>query len=183
MNIEKLKKCYKCNNIKKESEFHNQKTRKIQSHCKQCSLLISKEYYKNNKSRQNYFKKYRLDNLGKIRKQQREYMKTKRKNNILYNLRNRFSVLIRYSLKNNKHSKWEKILNYTLEDLKKHLEVKFENGMTWDHFLKGNIHIDHIVPMIKFNIKSEYDNEFKRCWSLTNLQPLWAKDNLRKGCK
>ena len=47
----------------------------------------------------------------------------------------------------------------------------------------GQWHIDHIKPVHLFNYKSTDDEEFKECWSLNNLQPLWAKDNFKKGAK
>jgi hypothetical protein len=62
-------------------------------------------------------------------------------------------------------------------DLKKNIESKFIDGMTWDNY--GEWHIDHIKPISSFN-KNE---EPKIVNSLDNLQPLWAFDNLSKGCK
>ena len=61
-----------------------------------------------------------------------------------------------------------------------HLEKQFTDGMTWEKFLRGEIWMDHIKPISKFNYVSSEDIEFKECWSLNNLQPLWAKDNRRK---
>ena len=65
------------------------------------------------------------------------------------------------------------------EDLEKHLESKFEEGMSWDNY--GEWHIDHIIPQSHFDINSADCEEFKKCWSLENLQPLWKKDNLKKS--
>ena len=79
--------------------------------------------------------------------------------------------------KNGKH--WEDIVGYTVQDLVAHLESKFQNGMTWDNY--GQWHIDHIKPIARFNILEVGDDEFKMCWSLDNLQPLWAGDNIRKS--
>jgi hypothetical protein len=68
---------------------------------------------------------------------------------------------------------------YTLADLRLHLEKQFTRGMNWDRFNAAEIHIDHIVPLSAFDLsKSE---EFKAAWALTNLRPLWAKQNLRKA--
>ena len=50
--------------------------------------------------------------------------------------------------------------------------------MTWDNH--GEWHIDHIVPISFFEYDSTDDVEFKYCWSLYNLQPLWSGENLRK---
>jgi hypothetical protein len=53
--------------------------------------------------------------------------------------------------------------------------------MTWMNY--GEWHIDHILPIDSFNFQSYEDYQFKECWSLENLQPLWAIDNIRKGNK
>jgi hypothetical protein len=53
--------------------------------------------------------------------------------------------------------------------------------MSWDNY--GRWHVDHIKPMVSFNIKEPTDKEFQECWSLKNLQPLWGEDNLSKGSK
>ena len=47
----------------------------------------------------------------------------------------------------------------------------------------GEWHIDHIVPLASFVIAGPDDPELRRAWALTNLRPLWAKDNMRKGAK
>lgn len=73
------------------------------------------------------------------------------------------------------------LLGYGIEDLRQHLERQFTSGMTWDAFCSGEIHIDHVVPIATFDLNEE--SEVRRCWSLPNLQPLWALDNLRKGAK
>ena len=82
--------------------------------------------------------------------------------------------------KNRKH--WEDIVGYTIEDLKTHLESQFTLWMSWDNY--GQYwHIDHKKPKSLFKFTSYEDDEFKRCWSLNNLQPLEADVNLRKGNK
>ena len=53
--------------------------------------------------------------------------------------------------------------------------------MGWDNY--GEWHVDHIRPIASFNFESVDCAEFKECWSLDNLQPLWAFDNLSKGTK
>jgi hypothetical protein len=73
------------------------------------------------------------------------------------------------------------LLGYTLEELMKHLESQFLPGMTWNNY--GEWHIDHIKPDSLFNYGTTEDEGFKKSWSLENLQPLWAKDNLRKSNK
>jgi uncharacterized protein (DUF2249 family) len=75
--------------------------------------------------------------------------------------------------------KWTLILDFSIQDLMQHLEANFCEGMNWENY--GEWHIDHIVPMSAFRFKSDEDTGFKKCWALSNLQPLWAHENLSKG--
>lgn len=74
------------------------------------------------------------------------------------------------------------LLGYDIDDLKIHLEAKFLPGMTWANYGRG-WHIDHIRPLSSFWYNTPEDQDFQRAWSLSNLQPLWAADNLAKGAK
>jgi hypothetical protein len=69
------------------------------------------------------------------------------------------------------------IVGCTPEFLKEHLEQQFTEGMSWDN--QGKWHIDHIIPLSSAKTEEEI---YKLC-HYTNLQPLWAEDNLNKGCK
>jgi hypothetical protein len=71
------------------------------------------------------------------------------------------------------------LVGCTIPFLKGYLEAKFTEGMTWENH--GEWHIDHIKPCASFNLLDE--TEQKKCFHYTNLQPLWAPDNLSKGCK
>lgn len=88
---------------------------------------------------------------------------------------------IREAACKSRNTKYLDLLGYRLEDLKMHLQKQFTDNMTWASFRDGDIHIDHIKPQSMFNLKDI--NEIKECWSLKNLQPLWAKDNLVKSNK
>lgn len=97
-------------------------------------------------------------------------------------LNRNISSAIWLSLKGNKRgAHWEDLVGYTIEMLKKHLEAQFVNGMTWDNY--GQWHIDHRIPKNVFNFTKPEHLDFKRCWMLENLQPLWAKENLEKYTK
>lgn len=92
----------------------------------------------------------------------------------------RMASAIRISLHGSKAGRaWESLVGYTLDDLKHYLEKYFLPGMSWENM--GQWHIDHQIPLSAFNFISPDDIDFKRCWSLKNLRPLWAKDNLSKG--
>lgn len=75
----------------------------------------------------------------------------------------------------------ESALGYTIEELKRHLERQFTKAMSWASFCSGDIHIDHIRPLSSFDM-TDFD-QVKEAWALTNLRPLWAKDNLEKRDK
>jgi hypothetical protein len=101
------------------------------------------------------------------------------KNHIRYNL----SRSINQSLKRKGSHKKGSILSnlsYSMEELKAHLESKFQPGMTWDNYGSNGWEIDHIAPDSSFKYSSMQDETFIKCWSLENLQPLWAKDNRKK---
>ena len=98
----------------------------------------------------------------------------------------RISNAIRANIRDSLHRKgldkkergWEKLVGYSIKDFMAHIEKQFQSGMAWDNY--GKWHIDHIIPVVRFKFTSTDDIEFKKCWALTNLQPLWAIDNMRK---
>jgi hypothetical protein len=97
-------------------------------------------------------------------------------------LYHRMSQSIREALRGAKRRcKWEDLLGYSVDELKAHLESQFTEGMTWDKFFGGGIHIDHIIPRMNFNYTSPNDLQFKQCWALLNLRPIWPKENSVSG--
>ncbi len=68
-----------------------------------------------------------------------------------------------------------------MEELKQHLEKQFQPGMTWNNWKFDGWHLDHIVPLCKFDLMNP--EQVKIATHYTNLQPLWAKDNLSKNGK
>jgi hypothetical protein len=108
--------------------------------------------------------------------------KRKSKRTPMERLNRNISGSLRKALKGNKNRKrWETLVGYTLKDLMDHLEKQFTEGMIWDNY--GEWHIDHIRPICSFDFTEPEDEDFKECWELSNLQPLWAKENLEKGSK
>jgi hypothetical protein len=75
----------------------------------------------------------------------------------------------------------KEVLGYTAANLKRHLERQFTQGMTWEAFCVGDIHIDHIRPLSMFDLSD--DDQMRDAWSLSNLRPLWKSDNLSKRAK
>tara|TARA_Y100000401_G_scaffold46089_1_gene35449 strand:- start:4728 stop:5501 length:774 start_codon:yes stop_codon:yes gene_type:complete len=119
------------------------------------------------------------------------YQRNLRRNNPSYAIRDRLCKIIRASLKRSGmnpgkkvRSSTEELTGCTFEKLTHHIESQFTGGMNWDVFLNGGrsgIHIDHIKPCASFDLTKE--EEQKKCFHYTNLQPLWGRDNQRKGSK
>ena len=77
----------------------------------------------------------------------------------------------------------EELLGYSAEQLVTHLQRQFTKGMTWGALLRGEIEVDHIIPVAKFRVVSHDDPEFRACWALSNLRPMWTLDNRKKSHK
>ena len=92
-------------------------------------------------------------------------------------------MLRRYLNGRKAYRPWHTLVGYTPEELRAHLERQFTKGMTWDAFMRGEIHIDHIVPQADFRFESRDEEGFRQCWALTNLRPMWARDNIAKGAR
>jgi hypothetical protein len=106
------------------------------------------------------------------------YLKNKLKTDHNYKLIHTIRVRIKDVLRG--HSKSDSTINMlgcTIEELWKHLESKFKPGMTKENH--GKWHVDHIIPCAIFDL-SKPEEQIK-CFHYTNLQPLWAIDNIRKG--
>jgi len=73
----------------------------------------------------------------------------------------------------------EQLLGYPVSAIKDRFESLFVDGMTWGKFRSGEIHIDHIKSQCLFDLSSL--DGFKECWSLDNLQPLWAAGLVKSG--
>lgn len=174
--------------------FHKQKYGKynLRPECKQCrrnrsateqqnKKLYNQSYYQSNKSKcliKN--KEYYALNKTKIQQQKIKYQSNRLKTNPYFrmtqNLRRRINSALHGK---NKSQNTLSMIGCTIEELKLYLEKQFTKGMSWDNY--GEWHIDHIKPCASFDLSLE--NEQKLCFHYTNLQPLWAEDNLRKSYK
>ena len=144
-----------------------------------------KEWSKQNREKLNeYHKEWREKNIEKHRETKRTYQKEKRHTDPIYKLISNFRTAIYIVLKENKLDKYTNYFNmvgYSAEQLKEHLEKQFNDGMSWENY--GEWHIDHIKPISSFEFDSSDDEQFKVCWSLDNLQPMWGIENIKKGNK
>ena len=145
----------------------------------------SKTWYEQNKEhRKEYLKEYRKNNVDKIRQIKRDYERNRKARDPLYKLISNFRTAIYTVLKESnvdKYGHYFDILQYTPEQLITHLELQFKDTMSWDNY--GEWHVDHKLPITHFNISEMGDEEFMRCWSLDNLQPMWGIENIRKSNK
>ena len=138
-----------------------------------------KQYYLENK-------KYLLNYNKKYNKQNKQVLNLYRKNKKLLDPQYKLSSILRTQVcaaikkqKGKKIHKTFELVGCSVEFLKKHLENQFQLGMTWNNH--GEWHVDHIKPCISFDLTNV--TEQKQCFHYTNLQPLWAEDNLSKGGK
>ncbi len=105
---------------------------------------------------------------------------------------NRYNIDKSYKIKDNLRSRVRtalkgiaksaatmELIGCTIEALIKHLEAQFANGMTWDNYGFYGWHVDHIIPCASFDLTDP--DQQKACFHYSNLQPLWAEDNLRKN--
>jgi len=139
---------------------------------------------KNKEKLKEYHTKWRIANKDNLRKKGRDWIQSKRTNDASFRFKDRIRTAVWQCLKERdilKVNSTFQLLGYSLEELMQHLEKQFTNGMTWDNY--GQWHVDHIRPMSSFNFTSPDEPEFKACWALNNLQPLWWPDNLSKGSR
>ena len=160
----------------------------------------AKKYYENNKEKIKEKDKIRfLENPEKFRniklksyhknktkdeqiERRRKYRKHKRKTDVKYRLANVVRRRIIHYIRINNITKKNKtfdIVGCTPQFLKEHLEGQFKDGMSWDNYGFYGWHIDHIIPLSS----AKTEEELYGLCHYTNLQPLWAKDNLSKGSK
>lgn len=160
-----------------------------------------KKYVKDNSlNKKEYDKEYRKLFKLKINKRTLEYIKNRKKIDPEYKLRKNISYSIWYYLKLSHSNKSDnsilKFLQFSIKELKIHLENQFESWMNWNNYGLFNINrwndnnqstwtwqIDHIIPQSKLPYISMEEDNFKKCWSLSNLRPYSSKQNLLDGNK
>ena len=191
------------NNIERTKEYHkgyyienretiNKKNKKWQKDNKEKDNKKKKEWRENNKEKvRQYCRRWKEKNGEYFKspefKERERIRSRKRREDPIFRLNQNLSRSMNSSLKSKDLSKngrdWEKIVGYTIYELRKHLEEHFLPGMSWKNYGRKGWHIDHIIPKDFFQFTSTDDVEFKYCWSLDNLQPLWEPDNIKKSNK
>ena len=152
---------------------------------KEKRLQYFSDWQKDNRDHLNdYHQKWREKNIDKHREYKRKYEKHRKDTDPLYKLISNFRTAIYQVLKESnvdKNKHYFDVLQYTPDELINHLEKQFTDTMTWDNY--GIWHVDHKLPITSFDIKEMGDEEFMKCWSLENLQPMWGEENIRKSNK
>jgi hypothetical protein len=196
-----MKTCTKCKIEKDFSEFYSRKISKdnLYPSCKECYkkyCVINKEkislrnklwFEKNKEHKIQYDKEYKQKNAQKYidyrnnnKEKSNKDRQEKRIKDPLYKLTGNLRRRVLHCFKRkfwNKNNTTKDILGCDFEFAKQYLESKFTEGMTWEN--QGKWHIDHIIPLSS----AKTEEELKKLCHYTNLQPLWAIENLKKSNK
>ena len=183
-----MKTCTKCGINKEFCDFRYRKDREVYySQCKECEKKYKKKQYNNNLVyNKEYRKKYYQENKENIISNVINYQKLngswmkKYNSNPLFKLNHNIRCRIRKFLKIRnfyKKSRTSEIIGCSQSELRIFLEQKFQPEMSWENY--GDWHIDHIIPLSSAKTEEEI---YELC-HYTNLQPLWAQDNLIKSNK
>jgi len=110
----------------------------------------------------------------------RKYHAIRSKSDPEYVMKRRLRSRIRHALNGSvKSASTAELTGCTWDFLMKHIESQFVDGMSWEN--RSEWHIDHIRPCVTFDLLDEAEQ--RKCFHYSNLQPLWAADNLSKGAK
>ena len=176
----------------KNREILKVKSKKYYEENKQKHRAGMKKYVEKNKDKISKQRKaYRLQHIKYLRAWAKEYGKRNRKKitkKYLERLKTdpNFRLIcyarsrMNFFLKGRKSKTTMELLGVpNLEFLWQHLEKQFQLGMTKENY--GKWHVDHIIPCASFDFSDP--EQQKKCFHYTNLQPLWASDNISKGSK
>ena len=159
---------------KKHHELNKENDKKWREKNKEQIKKYQKEWYaKNKKLKLEYSKEYNKKNKGRTNKR----LKERRENEPLFKLTNNLRRRTWGAFKSmdiKKNSRTYEIIGLEWEELKLYIETMFTDGMKWENY--GEWHIDHIYPLSR--AKSE--EHLKELCHYSNLQPLWAEENLSK---
>ncbi len=139
--------------------------------------------HQKDKASRNKYKEKRSAHFKQYYQEHKDYFRSYEKEKAKVNLSFRFAKNLRCRIWHAISRKWIKsertseLVGCSLLELRTHLEKQFQCGMSWDNY--GKWHIDHIKPCMKFDLTKL--SERQQCFHYSNLQPLWATENLAKG--
>ena len=162
---------------KEHRELMNQRTREWRQRNPDTVKEYNQQWYSKHKDSEiQRSKKWKLENKDKANQRTRQRTKTDSQFRLSRNLRKRIVKALR-GISKSKHT--VELLGCSIEFLKSYLESQFAEGMTWSNYGVHGWHVDHIMPCDSFDLTKP--EEQAKCFHYTNLQPLWAEDNLSKG--
>lgn len=162
--------------IKEKAKQYYYQNKHKEEYKEKVRARVRRSYYKHAEKRKAARKRWMKENRDRINTRKKELYRTSEIYRLSEILRSR---LLKALKTNQKKSKTLDYLGCSVDTLKNHLEKQFQDGMTWEN--QGQWHIDHIRPLSSFDLTNESEI-FEAC-HYSNLQPLWAEDNLRKGAK
>jgi hypothetical protein len=138
------------------------------------------QYLKHRDKRLKAVKKYQEKNKDKIRQRVAKHNLERYHTDINFKLKMNLSRRIRQFICKNGQNTIE-LIGCSIDELKQHLQSLFQKDMNWKNYGKNGWHIDHILPCASFDLTDL--TQRKKCFHYSNLQPLWAADNIRKSDK
>jgi hypothetical protein len=186
LNIIKARKKWLENKLLEDPDYINRASRKSHQQSKDKRNEYSRKYYKKNLEKIAQQKKEwgkKNNKREDVKARRRSYTNNYRKiptNKIGHQYRARINAALNSKGLRKRKGKLA-FLGCSLEDFKKYLESKFKSGMNWSNYKWDGWHVDHIKPIASFDLTNEED--FKKCFHYTNLQPLWADENFKKSDK
>lgn len=174
-NLEKeIERCqeYKQNNREKINERARQYRT---NHLEEAKAKKRKWYRDNREYALEYNNSWNKNNPEKVRAAKHKRLQSNPQYKIACNLRRRINAVLKGISKSQSSMK---LLGCDMSTFMKHIESQFVEGMNWDNYGYYGWHIDHIRPCVSFDLTKP--EEQAKCFHYTNLQPLWAKDNLSK---
>lgn len=162
---QQMKTCTKCGATKPSSGFGKYIASKdgLRPWCRECWNAYKRGQYHTDANWKEYCATYKRG-----RRMDPDYL-----------MADQMRQMVRRTLTSQKPASSQNILGYSAKELRAHLESQFEPGMTWDD--RGAWHIDHVKPVSAFIAEGVKDPQIIN--ALSNLKPLWAKDNLAKGAR
>ena len=176
--------------IKKYREAHKEEIKKYFEAHREDIREYHKDYHKAHKEEVKKYREEHKEERKDYRKFYYEAHKEERKNYRNNRRKTDPSYVLTESLRKRTHDALKgicksahtmELLGCTIEGLWSHLEKQFEYGMNRENYTYHGWHVDHIIPCAAFDLADP--DQQKICFHFSNLQPLWANDNLRKSAK
>lgn len=144
------------------------------------TVILGKQkiYYDNNREARSQYQK---DNRLLVNVNRQKWLANNPEARLGTRIRGRIGKLLKKALRTGESTSAVLNLGCTLTELKVFIESKFAPGMSWSNWSKTGWHLDHITPLCAFDLKDP--EQFKKACHYSNLQPLWAVDNLSKSGK